>query len=492
MKNFLVARIRFVVGIIIILVVGGAVWYIFSNRVPTLGSYTVSRGNIVASVNIPGTVSSSSSVDLSFQESGQIDSVYVKEGQSVTEGEALAKLDDSTEQAGLNQNKAMLAAAQANLASLEAGSTPEEISVAQSAVANAQKTLLDAIQNGYVQVQDGINNKIIPFFGTASTIQEPLILDNKYYNLLSPMTQVLSSWNSEINATTPGDPQTLAQDADNYLTTLISSVDSVSSDMNEQATQTVVPLSTVQSLLAQITSVRLTLTTSKTSIDSALSTLISAEGALTLAQAGPTTDKVAALQAQVEQAQAGIENAQLSIAHATITAPFSGTVRNVIAQTGMVVSPSVSVLSIINNQIMKIDAYAPETDVSNVQGGAAATVNLDSYGDNVNFSAKVTAVDTAETTMNGSPAYHITLYFTEPDSRILAGMTGNVTIATLEHDNVVEIPSRLVLDSGNNNFVLIENGAKNIKRQIILGLQGDDGMVEVVSGLNVGEKISDF
>jgi len=71
-------------------------------------------------------------------------------------------------------------------------------------------------------------------------------------------------------------------------------------------------------------------------------------------------------------------------------------------------------------------------------------------------------------------------------------MTGNVTIAAKEIDNVVEIPSRLVLDGGNDNFVLVESGAKNMKRQITLGYFGNDGMVEVVSGLSAGDKISDF
>ena len=210
---------------------------------------------------------------------------------------------------------------------------------------------------------------------------------------------------------------------------------------------------------------------------------------LNVTTAPPTQANIDAAKAQIASAQAQINNAQLMINNATITAPFSGIVRNIVGQVGMVVPPNVPVLSIINNGIMKIDAYASENDVPEIQENATSNVVLDSYGYNVKFPAKVTAVDTAETTVNGSPAYHVTLYFTQPDSRILAGMTGNVFVATAEHDNVIEIPSRLVLTNGDNNFVRLQNGKM---QQITLGITGDNNMVEVVSGLNAGEKLSDF
>ncbi len=141
---------------------------------------------------------------------------------------------------------------------------------------------------------------------------------------------------------------------------------------------------------------------------------------------------------------------------------------------------------------MKIDAYAPETDVSQVQTNATTTVTLDAYGNSVIFPAQVTAVDTSETIENGSPAYHVTLYFTQPDERIRAGMTGNVSITAAEHDNVVEVPSRLVFDDNGTNIVLIQNNGKVIRQKVMLGLTGSDNMTEVVSGLNAGDNITDF
>ena len=94
--------------------------------------------------------------------------------------------------------------------------------------------------------------------------------------------------------------------------------------------------------------------------------------------------------------------------------------------------------------------------------------------------------------LNGSPAYHITLYFSEPDTRIRTGMTGNVLIITAEHDNAIAVPARLVLDSDGQDFALLRNGGRVINQPVTLGLTGDDGLVEISSGLKAGQKISDF
>jgi RND family efflux transporter MFP subunit len=241
------------------------------------------------------------------------------------------------------------------------------------------------------------------------------------------------------------------------------------------------------------------LSNQSTQVSVAQSQVNSAQAALAQAQANlaqttsqATSADVDAAKAMVQQAQAEVQNAQISLDHATIVAPFSGLARNVTAKPGMVVSSGLPVLSIISNGPMKFDAYASQTDVPNVQTGATVNVTLDAYGDSVKFPAKVSAVDTSETIVNGSPAYHVTLYFTQADSRISGGMTGNALVVTAEHDNVVEIPSRLVLGGDNHQFVLISAAGKNAMQPVTVGLTGDDGMVEIVSGLTAGQTISDF
>ncbi len=505
MKQFFSAHFKSIAGIVIILAAGGGVWYVFSNTEPVLGTYVVSRGNIVASADIPGTVSSSDSVDLSFQESGDIDKVFVKEGESVIAGEALASLDDSAQQTTLNQEEAAVAAAQAKLDELQSGTRPEQLALYQQEYDSATVALIVAMNNAYLKTDDAIVNNADALFTNGDTANptiairtqsetEALSINEERIAVgdkLDSWKSALSSLDAEATDTASIDQaRSVTAEAISVAKTFLNDLSTIANDLstgNSGMTQTAIDDDTeaVNAASQEATGAANT----ETAADAAWS---SAGDSLALAQAGSQSQDIEAQKDAVLQAQAEIDNAQIAIDHATIVAPFSGIVRNVIAKSGMVISANVPVLSIINNGVMKFDAYASETDVPNVQENATTTVTLDAYGDNVRFPAQATAVDTSETMINGSPAYHVTLYFIEPDSRILAGMTGDVQAITGEHDNVVEVPSRLVLGNDGNDFVLIQDGGQIMRNPVTLGLLGDDGMIEIVSGLDAGEKISDF
>ncbi|MDR3519461.1 MAG: efflux RND transporter periplasmic adaptor subunit [Candidatus Pacebacteria bacterium] len=511
MKSVLVIHLRTIGIIICILVAGGAVWYFFSNTTPVLGTYTVERGNVTSSVDIPGTVSSSNSVNLSFQESGQISKVYVKEGDTVTAGEALAKLDDSTEQTQLSQEEAVLAAAEAKLNSLKAGATPEDIAVSQSAVNAANQGLVnlyasinDVAVTGYGKATDAVQTQLGTMFNNMQLVfqnnvdSQSFISANTKYSAAS---LALNNWQQELSTVSASSSNSnlgsVLQDSITYLNTVSDLLQYMSTLLNNNnVTISLTSLAAyrinVSTGISEVNLASQNLSTLSQNIASQKLAVAQAQAALDVTQAGSTQNDIDAQQAVVLQAQAAINNAQIMINNTTIVAPFAGIARNVTAQVGMVVSPNIPVLSIINNNIMKVDAYASEIDVSKIEGNAAASVTLDSYGNDIKFPAKVTAVDTSETVVNGSPAYHVTLYFTEPDARIMAGMTGNVLITAAEHDNVVEVPSSLVLDNGGIHLVLVQDNGKSIPRAVTLGLSGDDGMIEIISGLNIGEKISDF
>lgn len=72
------------------------------------------------------------SVDVSALESGSIAEIAVKEGQEVAAGQLLARLDDATQRSAVELARAELAEAEAVLAKVERGATPEELQQAQA------------------------------------------------------------------------------------------------------------------------------------------------------------------------------------------------------------------------------------------------------------------------------------------------------------------------------------------------------------------------
>lgn len=122
------------------------------------GTAEVRRGNINQEVSVSGRVRPASSVDLAFEKSGKIAAVLVKVGDKVSAGRVLVSLDGSelaaqmrsaranilSARANLEQYEAAKEREQARLAEIQSGGSSEEISLAETRVANAKQSLEDA------------------------------------------------------------------------------------------------------------------------------------------------------------------------------------------------------------------------------------------------------------------------------------------------------------------------------------------------------------
>ncbi len=80
-------------------------------------------------------------IRVSFKISGRIAALAVKEGEAVAAGQVIARLEDAELQAAVARDRATVAAAEARLAELLAGSRDQEIEAARAAVAQAAATL---------------------------------------------------------------------------------------------------------------------------------------------------------------------------------------------------------------------------------------------------------------------------------------------------------------------------------------------------------------
>ncbi|HVO35221.1 MAG TPA: efflux RND transporter periplasmic adaptor subunit [Gemmatimonadales bacterium] len=81
---------------------------------------------------------------LGFEAAGRIDTILVDEGDRVTDGQELARLDQSELNARRQQAAAQLAAAQATLNELERGSRSQEVQQGRDQLAAANQRLADA------------------------------------------------------------------------------------------------------------------------------------------------------------------------------------------------------------------------------------------------------------------------------------------------------------------------------------------------------------
>jgi RND family efflux transporter MFP subunit len=249
------------------------------------------------------------------------------------------------------------------------------------------------------------------------------------------------------------------------------------------------------------------ITQANSQLNQAQNNLTVAQKALTLKKSGATADQIAAQAAAVSQAQAGISAQEAAIVQAqanvqnfqaqldkySLTAPISGVISQYNAKLGQTVSPGVPVISMISSGKFQIETDVSEADVAKIKVGNQANITLDAYGNGIVFPAVVTAIDPAQTVVNGISTYKVTLQFVKEDDRIKSGMTANVMIVTAEHKNVIAVPATEIITRGTNHFVLVDTGqATSEERPVQIGITGANNFVEITAGLNDGDKIVNF
>jgi membrane fusion protein YbhG len=119
---------------VVVVALAAGVWWATRDHADT-GDELVLHGNIDIR-----------QVELAFNASGRVDQVLVHEGDRVTKGQLLARLDTTRMKLALDQAKALADAQRAQVAKLKAGSRPEEIKRAAAERDVARAAAVDARQ----------------------------------------------------------------------------------------------------------------------------------------------------------------------------------------------------------------------------------------------------------------------------------------------------------------------------------------------------------
>lgn len=126
----------------------GVVYYSYAKKAagPTYVTAEAKLGDVAEIVTESGTVTADQR-DLYFEQGGTVKSVAVQVGDHVKAGDALMTIGSETLDAELAAAQATLDAAEGKLAQLYAGSTSQDVTIAQTAVDNAQIALAKAMQS---------------------------------------------------------------------------------------------------------------------------------------------------------------------------------------------------------------------------------------------------------------------------------------------------------------------------------------------------------
>lgn len=510
-------RLKFIVPIVVVVWLGAAWFFLVRNPAPPYQTTTVSRGDITEEAFARGNVESSGAAKLSFRQGGTLATLNVDVGQTVVPGETLASLDTAALEANYNAARAALAKAGAALDKAIAGTRSEDIAVtaaakesASVALANKEKDLAQSIQETLTSLDNILgtdvdqlftNPETAPLYGVtieSGTTKYQITTDSSetiaINNLRKTVGNDLAAFSDSISA----DDELLVQSekAQNALDDMAALLLHIANTINDYTGLDTTAQTIYQGYQSDIGTARTTtendrqsLLSALTAYQSALSSLEEADSQLALKAAPSRPEDIAASKATVEAAHANVDAAAAALRDARIIAPFAGTVTDTEGEVGEVISPQTAVVSLMPNEELDVKLNVSEDNIVGIRVGNRVRMELDAFPSGTEFYGTVSKVDPAETVIGGAIYYQTTVRFDTSNPDIRPGMTVNAWVETDHATSTLLIPASAITTADGSSTVRVLGSGNPIAKKVTTGIEGQNGMVEIIDGLTEGEKI---
>ena len=208
----------------------------------------------------------------------------------------------------------------------------------------------------------------------------------------------------------------------------------------------------------------------------------------------------------VNSARESVQKAQTNLGYATITSPIDGVVLSKSVEEGQTVAASFNTPELFNIAQdltdMRVIADIDEADIGGVQEGQRVTFTVDAFPDD-KFEGKVTQVRQEATTTSNVVTYEVVISAPNKDLKLKPGLTANVTIFTLEKNDVLAVPSKALRFMPNEALLKKGEQIEDVEAPLkVWTMEGNtfkahkvetgitNGMLtEIVSGINEGTEV---
>ncbi|MBO1048226.1 MAG: efflux RND transporter periplasmic adaptor subunit [Dolichospermum sp. DEX182a] len=416
----------------------------------------VEAKSVTVRITASGKVQPVQSVNISPKSPGLLADLNVEQGDTVKQGQIIARMDNSEIKMRILQYQANLAQAKAQLAESEAGSRPEEIAQAKARVDQAQAQLaivrdgnrLQEIQQAQAQVDSAKASVAL----TQSRVKRYQDLAKDGAISQDSLEQYVSE-NSKAKAN--------LEEAQRRLSLL--KVGNRNQDIQKQA-----------AIVNQ-----------------------EKEGLRKL-ENGNRPQEIARLKAAVASAEAQLKQQQVQLEDTIIRAPFSGIVTQRYATVGGYVSPAISASSNASATSTSIVALAkglevlanvPEVDISQIKQQQKVEITIDAYPEEV-FQGQVRLIAPEAVVDQNVTSFQVRVAIKTGAEKLRSGM--NVSEVTFLGNNIKDallIPQELIVTrKGKTGVWLLGEKNKPQFRLVTIGANIDN-QIQVLDGLKAGDRV---
>lgn len=404
-------------------------------------------------VEINGEIVTTDDAQIGATMSGRISQVYVKEGDSVFQGQVVAMMDSENLRNQAHQ--------------------------ANAAVQSAQSNLNQAIRNA----------QLMPSRSTAAVRQA----EASVREVKAKLQKQLNGSRSEEKAQAENSFQAAKANYDTAkknlerVKNLVKEGALAESQLDAANNQHAAALAQYENALQQVNLVRNSVRDEDISVTR--EQLRQAEQALESARTTKRLDtqyneQVQAAKAQLQSAKAQQAFAEKNLREATIRSPFSGRISGKPLQSGVVVGSGTPIARIVGTSGVYFEGQAPSDKISTIKPGTEVSISIDSL-DGRESKGSVLAVSPQGDSVGR--LFNVRVSFDANSLGAKPGMFARGVIKLAEHAGAIMVPESAIIERDNERYVFLAEGDKAKKQVVTLGLR-KGSLVEAV-GLSSGAQV---
>jgi multidrug efflux pump subunit AcrA (membrane-fusion protein) len=435
-----------------ILVVGPA----SGSQTATTRTAKAAQGVVQSTVSGSGNLQPASQLNLGFKTSGTVTNIYVTQGEHVTEGKLLATLDPQSAEVTLEQAKAALLSAEANLAREEETDGESSTSSGGSGAGSGASAAAASVHPSKAEREPGPATTTTP----TTTSAEP--------------THTTTS-----KAPAPKSSREESQSSKS------SSRESESTGSSSKATiSTATREANLASARAAVKSDQLTVTSDEEAVSSTKlyapqdGTIVSLSGQVGEVVSGSGTTKASSSSSSSSDSSGSGSSATGASSTAGRSATGSSSASS---SSGSGSSGSAfAVLSDLSS--MQLVVALSESEIGHVKVGQIATVTVEAL-EGRKLAAHVSEVATLSTSSSGVVSYDVTFQLDQSESGLKPGMSATAEVVVKQAEGV-NVPTSAI---SAGSVTVVRNG-KDVRQRVVSGLAGDTSTI-ILSGLKAGETV---
>lgn len=517
--------------VLVVVVVLIVFYYFLKNGKEEQIIYEIIRGDIVKEIFENGTLKKGEEMVLGFKTGGKVGDIYVLRGEEVLKGDILGKLENEDLKLQLERVNKNLEIAKTTLLKMERGFTEEEINIYKTArisaenslsnsliaFENAKADLVSQIKDSYSKTDDAIGNKIDKFFSNPKNNEANFEVSIKDGTTLYSFP-ILSGMKIEINIgkiemeerlkllkeiSEKEDSINYIGEVRNYLQETVSFLDKVASAMNSFSIENYTYQSTLSQYKTDVSTARssasLALSTlnssvtafnsAKNSYDLSKNNLKQANSQLNIALDGARDEDIDIQKSVVEGIEAEVKIISRQIEDSIIKAPKDGIVVDIKKKKGEVIQYGEFLFSFIGKDTFQIEADIYEGEITKIEAGDKAMVELIAFPGE-RFDGEIVLIESSGRIIDGVVYYRIWIDIDNLPERAMSNMTADIIISTIEKEGVLIVSESALERRENKVFVNVLNKKRKAEeREVKIGVRGEGRTVEIIYGLEEGEKV---